>query len=456
MTQIKNKYNALIVLLILFFSAEPVFPQIFNFSSNDAGKQVSAAEKTKIIDKLSKELIENYIFLETADKMSDLVKTKLKSGGYDTVSDARMFAQILTMDLQSISKDKHLRVRFNPEMAKDLKRMKQNGEDPDEEKKFLERMEYENYAFKKVERLDGNIGYIDFRNFAPSKYSKETVAAAMDFVSHCDALIIDLRNNGGGSPDGVRLICSYFFGKTPVHLNDLYFRNEDKTEEFWTLRSVDGTKMPDIDLYVLTSSMTFSGAEECTYNLKNLKRATIVGETTGGGANPGGPVRLNDDLIVFLPTGRAINPITKTNWEGTGVTPDVQVPQNIALETAEKLALEKILKKTKEPERISALNWQIDGLKAITNPYTTDENTLKSFAGVYEDRTVTFENGKLYYQREGRPKMEMIPMAENMFMIAEVPYFRIKFNKDSDGKPTEFIGLYDDGHSDKSVRTGTN
>jgi len=357
------------------------------------------------------------------------------------------------MDLQSISKDRHLRVRYNPEMAKDLKEMEKNGENPEDEKKFVENMKYENYAFKKVERLDGNIGYIVFNNFAPSKYSKETVAAAMNFISNCDALIIDMRYNGGGDPDGVRLICSYFFGKKPVHLNDLYYRKEDKTEEYWTLKKVDGKKMPDIDLYVLTSNYTFSGAEEFTYNLKNLKRATIVGEVTGGGANPGGPARINDDFIIFVPTGRAINPITKTNWEGTGVTPDVQVPQDKALQTAENLALEKILNKTKDPQKKHKIQWQIDDIKAVLNPVTMDENTLKTFAGTYEDRTVTFENGKLYYQRAGRPKYEMLPMADNMFRIGEVPYFRIKFNKDSNGKITEFIGLYNDGHSDRSVRT---
>ena len=453
MTFYKNYFKAFIFLFILFLFTTPAFTQIYNFNTRADVKQVSQNEKSAIVNKISKLLTENYVFLETAKKMSDFIQTKYTNSGYDSVSEADMFSQILTMDLQSISKDRHLRVRYNPEMAKDLKEMEKNGENPEDEKKFVENMKYENYAFKKVERLEGNIGYIVFNNFAPSKYSKETVAAAMNFVSNCDALIIDMRYNGGGDPDGVRLICSYFFGKKPVHLNDLYYRKEDKTEEYWTLKQVDGKKMPDIDLYVLTSGYTFSGAEEFTYNLKNLKRATIVGEITGGGANPGGPVRINDDFIIFIPTGRAINPITKTNWEGTGVTPDVKVTQDKALETAENLALEKILKKTKDVQKKHKVQWQLDGLKAALNPVILDENTLKTFAGTYENRTVTFENGKLYYQRAGRPKYEMLPMAENMFRIAEVPYFRITFNKDSDGKPTEFIGLYNDGHSDKSVRT---
>ena len=181
--------------------------------------------------------------------------------------------------------------------------------------------------------------------------------------------------------------------------------------------------------------------------------AVWTGDTIDGGTNWSTPVRINDDFVIFIPTGRAINPITKTNWEGTGVTPDVRVPQDKALETAEKLVLEKILKKTDDPQRKQKIRWQIEGLKAILNPVTMDENTLKTYAGTYEDRTVIFENGKLYYQRAGRPKYEMIPMAEDMFSLKDLSYFRIKFNKDSDGMVTEFTGLYDNGYSDKSVRT---
>ena len=369
MTSLIKFVKAFIFSFVLFLLSVPVYPQIYNFNTQAEGKQVNYIEKSKIINKISSLLKENYIFPDTAKKMSDYIKTKLTSGGYDSVSDAMMFSQILTMDLQSISKDRHLRVRYNPEMAENLKKMKENDVEPDDDKQFVENMKYENYAFKKAERLEGNIGYIVFNNFAPSKYSKETVAAAMNFVSNCDALIIDMRYNGGGDPDGVRLVCSYFFSKKRVHLNDLYYRKEDKTEEYWTLKKVDGKKMPDIDLYVLTSHYTFSGAEEFTYNLKNLKRATIVGEVTGGGANPGGLERINDDFVVFIPTGRAINPITKTNWEGTGVTPDVQVPQDKALVTAQNLALEKILKKTKDPLRKQKIAWQLDGIKAALKSF---------------------------------------------------------------------------------------
>ena len=191
--------------------------------------------------------------------------------------------------------------------------------------------------------MDGNIGYIDLRGFNDHEAGAETVAAAMTFLQNTDALIFDLRQNGGGNPAMIALISSYLFGDKPVHLNDLYWRKENRTDEFWTKPESAKIKFPNKDVYVLTSNYTFSGAEEFSYNLKNLKRATIIGETTGGGAHPGGMVRLADHFGVFIPVGRAINPISKTNWEGTGVEPDMKLPKEQALKTAYLMALNKSL-----------------------------------------------------------------------------------------------------------------
>ena len=186
--------------------------------------------------------------------------------------------------------------------------------------------------------------------FHPTDFGAgETATAAMSFVANTDALIIDLRENGGGSPDMVALVCSYLFGAHPVHLNDLYFRPENSTHQWWTLPYVPGQRYENKPVYVLTSKRTFSAAEEFTYNLKSLKRATIVGETTGGGAHPGGPRRINEHFTMFLPSGRAINPVTKTNWEGTGVAPDVSVSAEKALNTAYLAALKTIARNLTQP-----------------------------------------------------------------------------------------------------------
>lgn len=412
-----------------------------------------AKVKQQTIKKISSLLDENYIFPDLAKKMGDLIKQNLAAGSYDGIDDPMKFAETLTADLQSVSNDKHIRVRFSPQDAKRLIEQEKNGRDPDDEKHWNEMLKKENYGFKKVERLPGNIGYVDFRNFASPDYSKETISSVMKFLENTDAIIFDLRMNGGGDPAGVQLICSYLFTETPVHLNDLYYRPTDETKEYWTLRKIDGKRMPDVPVYVLTSKFTFSGAEEFSYNLKNLKRATIVGETTGGGAHPGGVKAINEGFAIFVPNGRAISPVTKTNWEGVGVTPDVDVKSELALEKAQILALEKLAEKSKDEQQTNTYRWMVESLNAVLNAPAVDETTLKSYAGTYDDRTITYEAGRLYYQRKGRQKYAMIPMSEDTFMFKDLEYFRIKFVKDALGVVYEVNGLYDDGHQDRSKRT---
>jgi C-terminal processing protease CtpA/Prc len=179
--------------------------------------------------------------------------------------------------------------------------------------------------------------------FADPDICGPTATAAMNFLASSDALIVDLRQNGGGEPAMVALICSYLFDQ-PTHLNDLYERKGDTTAQYWTLPYVPGKRLAGKPVFVLTSSRTFSGAEEFTYNLKNLKRATIVGETTGGGAHPVSGHKIDEHFSIGVPFARAINPISKTNWEGAGVEPDVKAPGAEALDVAKKLAMEAVRK----------------------------------------------------------------------------------------------------------------
>ena len=306
---------------------------------------VDAATVERVIKGISTALQADYVFLETAKKMSTDLKTRLENKEYDTVASSKEFAKLLTEQLQAISKDKHLRVMYVSEPPPGSSR---NGGRPSEaeQMKMRERMRARaasnNFGFEKVERLEGNVGYIDLRGFMPAEIGGETAAAAMNFVTNTDALIIDVRQNGGGAPSMVAFLCSYLFGPEPVHINDLYFRAENSTHQWWTLPYLPGKRYEGKPVYVLTSKRTFSAAEEFTYNLKTQKRATIVGETTGGGANPGGSRPVAEHFIIFVPSGRAINPITKTNWEGTGVTPDLPVAAELALKTAHLAALKKI------------------------------------------------------------------------------------------------------------------
>jgi Peptidase family S41/N-terminal domain of Peptidase_S41 in eukaryotic IRBP len=297
---------------------------------------VDAALRQRVIDGIKADLTEYYVDAGVAAKMNDALDAHAKAGDYNSITDGNTFAEKLTDDLRAISHDGHLRVNFTP-----FKMPPPHEPTPDDQARMREQMLGDNCAFDKVEILPGNIGYIKFDAFMNADICGPTVAAAMAFVAHTDALIFDLRENGGGEPAMVSLIASYLFDE-PTHLNDLYNRHENSTTQFWTSAWVPGDRMPKIPVFVLTAHRTFSGGEEFTYDLKTQKRATIVGETTGGGAHPVSGHPVADYFMIGVPFATAINPITKTSWEGTGVEPDVKVPAADALTTAEKLAADKI------------------------------------------------------------------------------------------------------------------
>lgn len=272
-----------------------------------------------IVKAISEELVQSYVFLEVAQQCVDHMTVQCKSGAYD-VDDVNELAARLTTDLQAVSHDKHLRVRRRAEKQGNLGLSRDKAEQG-------------NYGFRKVEVLDDNVGYIDFHYFAPVAWAAETVVATMRFVANTKALVFDLRRNGGGDPGLVAWMSSYLF-KERTLLNTLYWRAEDFTDQYWTAPYVPGPLYLDKPVYLLTSSSTFSGAEEFAYNLKNLNRARIVGEVTGGGAHPGETSRLPAELEIFVPKGRAINPITRDNWEGTGVVPHTKTSAEDALNVA--------------------------------------------------------------------------------------------------------------------------
>ncbi|HET7614930.1 MAG TPA: S41 family peptidase [Gemmatimonadaceae bacterium] len=282
---------------------------------------LTAEQRATVIDSLASALNARYVFPEVAARMDSDLHARATRGEFDKSTDPSSFAQLLTTDLQALSHDRHLRVRFGspPRPA--------GPANPSDGASGM---------FGRTDWLEDDVAYVDIRSFGfPAESVREDASRVMSEVADAKALIIDLRSNGGGDPFTVALVASYLFGDKPVHLNSLYFRPANRTDDFYTNPNVDGKKFgPDKPVFVLTSARTFSGAEEFAYDLQTQKRATIVGETTGGGANPGGPVRLPYDLTVFVPTGRAINPVTRTNWEGVGVKPDVTAAGDDALDVA--------------------------------------------------------------------------------------------------------------------------
>jgi retinol-binding protein 3 len=304
----------------------------------DLNFKIDAATRAKVIDGAAAALNESYVFPDSAKKMEEAVRAHLKKGDYDAITDGDDFAKHLTDDFQAVSHDKHLHVMFSAAAMPDM-----DSETPDpkreaEERKMMERM---NCGFNKAEILEGNVGYLKCDFFADPAICGPTAVAAMNFLANVDAIIFDLRENGGGDPKMIALISSYLFSDR-THLNDIWTRKGDVTDQYWTLQYVPGNRLDGKPAFVLTSKETFSGAEEFTYSLKTLKRATIIGETTGGGAHPVRGHRITEHFGIGVPFARAINPITHTNWEGTGVEPDVKVPAADALASAQKLAAEKL------------------------------------------------------------------------------------------------------------------
>jgi hypothetical protein len=297
------------------------------------GFDIDAATRARVIEAAIAKLDEFYVFPDMAKKMGMAVRARAKRGEYDAVTDGNAFANLLTEHFRDVSHDKHLSVSFSPIRLPE----ESSAPSPDAVAQYRVAMQEANCGFEKVEHLGGNVGYLKFNFFADPEVCGGTAIAAMNFLANVDALIVDLRQNGGGDPKMVALLSTYLFA-TPTHLNDLWERKSGETQQYWTLPYVPGKHLPTVPVFVLTSHRTFSGGEEFSNNLKVLKRATIVGEVTGGGAHPVAGHRIDDRFTIGVPFARAINPTTKTNWEGVGVEPDVKVPAADALTTAQALA----------------------------------------------------------------------------------------------------------------------
>jgi C-terminal processing protease CtpA/Prc len=281
------------------------------------------------IELLCSQLASYYVFPDTANEITKVLRSRLDEGAYSDVDDDEQFAATVTADLQSVNGDKHLRLLYSaqevPESGEDV------AWDP---VAYQKEAELDAFGIRKVERLEGNIGLLELSLLHDADIATPAIVAAMTLVAHTDALIIDLRRNGGGDPNTVALICSYLFDEQ-VHLNDIYNRPDDSTQQYWTLPHVPGPKFGGTKpVHVLTSARTFSGAEELSYNLQQTGRATLIGETTKGGAHPGERYRVGPHLKSSIPNGRAINPISGTNWEGVGVVPHIQVPADEAFAVA--------------------------------------------------------------------------------------------------------------------------
>ncbi|HEY6968397.1 MAG TPA: S41 family peptidase [Candidatus Angelobacter sp.] len=345
MMKIHNARHLFGLIALVTFSAlvsQSQAPQSRAGNPADARTQevtLNAATRHPIIDAAIKILNQYYTDADVAQKMADALLAHEKNGDDDAATNGEFLADLLTRQMKNVSHDRHLAMEYS------RNKIPEGPPGPPSEiiAQFREDMKKSNCTFEIVRILPHNIGYLKLNSFPDPSICQASAAAAMAKLNNVDAIIFDLRDNRGGDPKMVALMATYLFDH-PTHLNDIYNRAENSTQQSWTREPIPGNKLADKLAYVLTSASTFSGAEEFCYDLKMLKRATLVGETTRGGAHMTDAHRIDDHFRIFVPEAKPINPISKTDWEGTGVEPDVKVKAADALEMARRLAESKLHK----------------------------------------------------------------------------------------------------------------
>lgn len=314
------------------------------FAGAASGQTPAApSSKNEVIRAIIDRFESTYVFPDVARRVRLQMEQRIREDSYRDVGDGAPFAEALTRELRAITADQHVTVKYSERPLPPMNAMAEVPT-PKAREESRRRSAMSNHGFLKVERLPGNIGLLDLDFFADPELAGETATAAMSFLADTDALIVDLRYNGGGNSRMVALVASYLFDEQQ-HLNDIVVPRDNLVKQSWTLPYVAGRKFGAAKMvYILTSARTFSGAEELAYNLQALGRATIVGERTRGGANPSRRFRISEHYGVILPTAQAVNPHTKSSWEGVGVLPEIEVPATEALRTAELRILDALIR----------------------------------------------------------------------------------------------------------------
>ena len=319
---------------------------------------IDAATRSQVIEKALATLTRYYVFPDVAAKINAEVRRRVAAKKYDRVTSGRAFAELLTSDLRSVNHDLHIGVEFSVEPVPDRKVGQKLT--PAQREQQHRRFTFSDAGFVKAERLAGNVGYLRLDAFAPPEEAAPRIAAAMSLLADTGALILDLRSNGGGWPQTVALLISYLFpAEQEHHLYDLYSRVDGTTHQYWTSIEVSGKRYTAKPVYVLTSTHTFSAAEGFAYCVQAQRLATIVGEVTGGGAHPSWAEKLDTHFLLIVPNARVIEQVTHTDWEGTGVKPDVAVPADRALDVAYLAALDAVksaIDASREPEAVKEID----------------------------------------------------------------------------------------------------
>ena len=391
----------------------------------------------QLIDSLNASLNTNYVFPEKAKSISLYLRAQLKKNAYALcLNDPQKLAEQIERDINQVHHDPHLHFQYDPNFVAQDQR-KPSEEEIKQSKKYWKA---QNYSFPKVEILPGNVGYLPIYGFVDDiESAKPTISSALKFLAHTSSIIIDLRENQGGDPIMVSQIESYFF-KEKTHMNDLIDRSAKDTTAFYA----DPAKADSLNLtmpvYILTSHKTFSAAEDFSYGMQKAKRASIVGEITGGGAHPQMPFYIGQGFVSSIPFARSYNPVTKTDWEGTGVIPDVKVEAGKALLKAQELIFTEQLKAANDEKEKFKSEYYLRALLPTKETKNMPIKLLSQFTGAYPDLTIYLDKNRLFSKNIHNGNVsELKHISKNIFVLEE--HAQIEFFKGSAGHYS-FIKIY--------------
>jgi hypothetical protein len=435
--------------------------------------QVAPADKPLVIDsQIRKQIVENivrelrakYIAPEKVKDIESYLQKKLQDGAYDKIEKPTPFTVALTEDLRAASKDGHLLVTYDPALERailaappapgvELPELPPTPE-------HLAAIRQANYGFRKVEIMRGNVGYLDLRGFVDLNQSKETAVAAMSFLANTDAVIIDLRNNPGGFINTETFLASYFYGVDPVELLSRYHREGDVTVKEWTLREVPGKRLPQVDLYLLTSRETASAGEGFSFILQQRKRAKIIGERTAGGGYGNRETSIGNGFVFYVSVFRQFDPRTGRGWQEVGVEPDIAVPAERALGAAHLEAIKTLAAKATDERRKQRLSWLAPLLELETyGPKPVSQSLLEKYAGKYSQTTISLEQGQLYFLGASGVRRKLHALGDDYFLIEDASVApenqaRVRFVKNATGVVTELQLVVADGRTFPRAREG--
>lgn len=414
-------------------------------STLGAQDTLSREEKSVIIKKLNEVIYKNYIYDDKVRAVAARLNQNLDTKSYKNIQSRSDFARKLTEELINETGDLHFMVGVDPKWVTQQQSQTNSEQQPTIDTNELEHAQQTNFGFKQIKILEGKVGYVRFDYFANPEIGAQTAAAAMQMVENTDALIFDLRYNNGGYLEMAQFLMSYLFSPGKDQLFFDYFYNEDGqrvSRGQWLLPSVPGKRRPNVPVYILTSCTSFSSAEWFSFSLKKLGRATIVGETTAGGAHPVDRKVVDDYFFVQIPIGEIKDPVDRQDFEGMGVEPDHKVIASNALTVAHQMAVKQLA--TADKRAKLTYHWLTPLLKSRTHSPTVAKRDLEAMVGQYEGRSIYLNNDTLYYRWRDRYQLALTPITPNLFSVEGISDFRFQFLKE-DGKISALKKVKQDG-----------